>query len=282
MVAARNTRRDVQAQDASLLSQEREAASPERPPLIEMKNINLMFGAFQALSDVSVKFYEGELVGLVGDNGAGKTTLIRILSGMYTPTSGEVYFDGKRITRFHPKLAIDLGIETIQQTVGLCDNLSVARNYYLGREPVKKLLGFIPMLDFAKMRESSNRIIRTFGLRDSVSVDDEVGLLSGGEAQSFKIGRAVDFRNRVIIMDEPTNHLSVRERAHVNDIALQLKEQGLLVIYITHDIFQVHRLADRIVIMENGRKVVDTPKDKMSAEALEEIIREGGRVVSKE
>ncbi len=248
-----------------------------RNALIEMKNIGLNFGTVNALSDVSVNFYQGELVGLVGDNGAGKTTLIRILSGMYAPTSGEVYFDGQRITRFHPKLAIDLGIETIQQTVGLCENLSVARNYYLGREPIKRLFGIIPVLDFAQMREASNKVIRNFGLRDTVNVDDEVALLSGGEGQSFKIGRAVDFRNRVIIMDEPTNHLSVRERAHVNELALQLRDQGLLVIYITHDIFQVHRLADRIVILENGRKVVDTPKEAMSAEALEQIIRDGSR-----
>jgi len=246
-----------------------------RTPLIEMRNINLNFGTVQALRNVSVNFYEGELVGLVGDNGAGKTTLIRILSGMYAPTSGEVYFGGKRITRFHPKLAIDLGIETIQQTVGLCDNLSIARNYFLGREPVKRVLGFIPVLDFARMRQASSAVVRNFGLRDTVNVDDEVALLSGGEAQSFKIGRAVDFRNKVIIMDEPTNHLSVRERAHVNDLALQLRDQGLLVIYITHDIFQVHRLADRIIILENGRKVVDIPKAEMSAEALEQIIRDG-------
>ena len=252
-----------------------------RNPLIEMRNINLNFGTVQALRDVSVNFYEGELVGLVGDNGAGKTTLIRILSGMYAPTSGEVYFGGKRITRFHPKLAIDLGIETIQQTVGLCDNLSIARNYFLGREPVKRLLGFIPVLDFATMREASTKVVRNFGLRGTVNVDDEVALLSGGEAQSFKIGRAVDFRNKVIIMDEPTNHLSVRERAHVNDLALQLRDQGLLVIYITHDIFQVHRLADRIIILENGRKVVDIPKADMSAEALEQIIRDGSREVVK-
>src|SRR3990172_7575947 len=121
-----------------------------RNPLIEMKNIDLYFGTFRALTDVSVNFYKGELVGLVGDNGAGKTTLIRILSGMYTPTSGEVYMDGQKITRFHPKLAIDLGIETIQQTVGLCDNLSVARNYFLGREPMRRFLGVIPTLDFTK------------------------------------------------------------------------------------------------------------------------------------
>jgi simple sugar transport system ATP-binding protein len=195
---------------------------------------------------------------------------------MYAPTSGEVWFDGQRITRFHPKLAIDLGIETIQQTVGLCDNLSVARNYFLGREPTRRLFGILPVLDLRRMREASRRVVREFGLRDSVDVDDEISLLSGGEAQSFKIGRAVDFRNRVIIMDEPTNHLSVRERAHVNDLALQLRDQGLLVIYITHDVFQVHRLADRIVILENGRKVVDTSKGAMSADALEQIIREGG------
>src|SRR5574341_1055522 len=144
--------------------------SEARTPLIEMKDICLNFGTVQALSDVSVDFYAGELVGLVGDNGAGKTTLIRILSGMYAPTSGEVYFDGQRIMRFLPKLAIDLGIETIQQMVGLCDNLSVARNYYLGREPVRRLFGVLPVLDFPKMREASNKVIRNFGLRDTVNV----------------------------------------------------------------------------------------------------------------
>ena len=250
-----------------------------RKPLIEMRNIDLYFGTFRALTNVNVNFCQGELVGLVGDNGAGKTTLIRILSGMYAPSAGEVYFDGQRITRFHPKLAIDLGIETIQQTVGLCDNLSVARNYFLGREPVRRFMGILPVLDFPKMRHASNQVIRNFGLSDNVNVDDEIALLSGGERQSFKIGRAVEFRNRVILMDEPTNHLSVRERAHVNELALQLRDQGLLVIYITHDIFQVHRLADRIVILENGRKIIDTPKDEMSAEALEQVIRDGGRPV---
>jgi simple sugar transport system ATP-binding protein len=251
----------------------------EGKPLIQVKNLDVHFGQVKALTDVSVDFHEGEFIGLVGDNGAGKTTLIKVLCGIYKPTKGEVYFDGARVTRFDPKVAIDLGIETIQQAVGLCDNLSVARNYFLGREPVKRFLG-VPVLDFAKMRQASKRVIGEFGLRE-VDVDDEVSLLSGGERQSFKIGRSVDFRNRVIIMDEPTNHLSVRERSHVNEIALQLKEQGLLVIYISHDIFQIHRIAERIIIMENGRKVVDVPKEEMSAEELEGIIRDGGRQVSK-
>jgi simple sugar transport system ATP-binding protein len=252
-------------------------ASASRP-LIEMKNIDLYFGTFQALNDVSVNFDAGELVGLVGDNGAGKTTLIRVLSGIHAPTSCEVFFDGKQVTRFHPKLAIELGIETIQQAVGLCDNLTIARNFYLGREPVRKVLG-IPFLDFDKMNEASTKVIRAFGLRSNVSAEDEVAMLSGGERQSVKIGRAVEFKNRVIIMDEPTNHLSVREREHVNEIAQQLREQGLLVIYITHDIFQVHRIADRVVIMENGEKVADVQKHEMTAEELEHIIRDGGRQV---
>lgn len=249
-------------------------------PLIQVKNLNLYFGAFHALKNVSVDFHAGELVGLVGDNGAGKTTLIRVLCGIHEPSSGEVWFDGRQVTEFHPKLAIDNGIETIQQSVGLCDNLSIARNFYLGREPVKKVLG-IPFLDFGKMRDMSGRVIRQFGLRDNVSVDDEVERLSGGERQSIKIGRAVEFKNRVVIMDEPTNHLSVREREHVNELAVQLKEQGLLVIYITHDIFQVHKLADRVVIMENGEKIADAATGTMSAEALEQVIREGGRQVEK-
>jgi simple sugar transport system ATP-binding protein len=251
-----------------------------RHPLIQVKDLDLYFGAFHALKKVSVDFHAGELVGLVGDNGAGKTTLIRVLCGIHSPTSGEVFFDGKQVTEFHPKLAIDQGIETIQQEVGLCDNLSIARNFYLGREPVKKVLG-IPFLDFGQMRDMSTKVIREFGLRDNVSVDDEVERLSGGERQSVKIGRAVEFKNRVVIMDEPTNHLSVREREHVNLLAVQLKEQGLLVIYITHDIFQVHKLADRVVIMENGEKIEDAPTDKMTAEELEEVIRQGGRVVHK-
>jgi simple sugar transport system ATP-binding protein len=249
-------------------------------PLIRVRDLDLHFGAFHALKKVSVDFDAGQLVGLVGDNGAGKTTLIRVLCGIHAPSSGEVFFDGKRITKFHPKLAIDLGIETIQQAVGLCDNLSIARNFYLGREPVKRLLG-VPLLDFAKMRQMSTRVIREFGLRDNVSADDEVERLSGGERQSVKIGRAVEFKNRVIIMDEPTNHLSVREREHVNELAHQLKQQGLLVIYITHDIFQVHRLADRVVIMENGEKIADASTKDMTAEELEEVIRKGGRVVEK-
>ena len=249
-------------------------------PLIEVKDLNLYFGAFHALKNVSLSLNAGELVGLVGDNGAGKTTLIRVLCGINKPTSGEVFFDGKRVERFHPKLAIEFGIETIQQSVGLCDNLSIARNFYLGREPVKRFLG-IPFLDFSQMRSASTKVIRTFGLRQNVSADDEVEALSGGERQSIKIGRAVSFKNRVIIMDEPTNHLSVREREHVNELAHQLRDQGLLVIYITHDIFQVHKLADRVIIMENGEKITDVRKGDMSAEALEQVIREGGRVVEK-
>jgi simple sugar transport system ATP-binding protein len=248
-------------------------------PLVRMQNIDLRFGRFEALKHVSVDFGAGELVGLVGDNGAGKTTLIRVLSGIHAPSAGEVYFDGQKITRFHPKLAIELGIETIQQAVGLCENLSIARNFYLGREPVKKVLG-LPFLDFDRMRDDSRKVIGAFGLRENVSAEDEVGLLSGGERQSIKIGRSVAFKNRVIIMDEPTNHLSVREREHVNEIAQQLRAQGLLVIYITHDIFQVHRIADRIVIMENGAKVADVQKHEMTADDLEQIIREGGRKIA--
>ena len=252
----------------------------EKTPLIEVKDLDLYFGMFHALKNVSVSFNAGELIGLVGDNGAGKTTLIRVLCGIHEPSSGEVYFDGQRVTEFHPKLAIEFGIETIQQAVGLCDNLSIARNFYLGREPVKRFLG-LPLLDFGMMRDKARPVISEFGLRDNVSADDEVETLSGGERQSVKIGRAVEFKNRVVIMDEPTNHLSVREREHVNDLALQLRDQGLLVIYITHDIFQVHKLANRIVIMENGEKIEDTTTGAMSAEALEEVIRQGGRGVPK-
>lgn len=246
-------------------------------PLIKMEHIGLKFGSFEALKDVSVNFDAGELVGLVGDNGAGKTTLIRVLSGIHKPSAGRVFFDGREVQAFHPKLAIELGIETIQQAVGLCENLSIARNFHLGREPVRRIFG-LPFLDFSRMRADSRKVISDFGLRANVGPDDEVAILSGGERQSIKIGRSVAFKNRVIIMDEPTNHLSVREREHVNELARQLRDQGLLVIYITHDIFQVHRIADRVVILENGRKIADVAQGDMAAEELENIIRQGGRV----
>jgi len=244
-------------------------------PIITAANVIKQFGRFAALRGVSAEFGAGKFYAILGDNGAGKTTLIRILSGIIAPDSGEVYFDGQRITRFYPKLAIALGVESIQQTIGLCDNLSVTRNYFLGRELVRRILG-LRFLAKKEMRDICAKVVRDFGLRESIDVEDEISLLSGGEKQTFKIARAVSFRNRVIIMDEPTNHLSVRERGRVNELAVQLKQQGLLVIYITHDIFQIHRIADRIVILENGRKVADVLRDAMSAEELEEIIRHGG------
>ena len=162
-----------------------DGAGDARKPLISIKNVSLSYGNFKALTDVSVDFYEGELVGLVGDNGAGKTTLIRIISGINPPTSGEVYFDGERITKFHPKKAIDLGLECIQQTIGICDNLSVGRNYFLGREPVKRVFG-LPFLDKKKIRETSAKVVHDFGLRDTVDVDDEIALLSGAKSRPSK------------------------------------------------------------------------------------------------
>jgi simple sugar transport system ATP-binding protein len=224
-------------------------------PLIEMKNIDISFGSFQALKDVSVDFDSGELVGLVGDNGAGKTTLIRILCGMYEPTGGQVFFDGQKIKRFNPRLTIDLGIETIQQTVGLCSNLSIARNFYLGREPVKRRFG-IPFLDFDKMRKKSESVIREFGLRENVSPDDEVEILSGGERQSVKIGHAVEFKNRVIIMDEPTNHLSVREREHVNNLLFVAISKGVWA--NSYNLASVLQVTATLGIMALGEALVIT------------------------
>ena len=247
-------------------------------PLARMKNISLRFGHFQALSDVSVDFYPRELVATVGDNGAGKSCLIRILCGIYKPTEGEVYIAGKKVTEFSPKRASDIGIESIHQGIGLCDNLSLARNIFLGKEPVVRRFG-ISFLDFKKMRDASWDIIRSIGLRDNIGPDDEVEVMSGGERQSVKIGRAVMFEKRIIVMDEPTTALSVRERQHVHDLAVKLRDEGLLVIFISHDIHQVHEIADRIVILENGRKIVDIAQSEMGAKKLEDIIRSGGRVV---
>lgn len=245
-------------------------------PLVQMTDIGLRFGHFQALSNVSVDFEAKQLVAIVGDNGAGKTCLIRILCGIHAPTEGAVFVAGNRITNFSPKAASELGIEAIHQGIGLCDNLSVARNVFLGREPTVRRLG-LPLLDLAQMRERTWAVIRNFGLRDNIGPDDEVEVMSGGERQSVKIGRAVMFEKRIIIMDEPTTALSVRERQHVHELAVRLRSEGLLVIFISHDIHQVHAIADRIVILENGRKIADVAQRDMTADELEAIIRSGGR-----
>lgn len=251
------------------------------PPLVQMVQISKKFGTVQALTGVDFTVHRQEVVGLVGDNGAGKSTLIKILTGVYPPDSGEIYFEGKKIQITSPKQARDLGIETVYQDLALIPLMSIARNFFLGREPVKKY-GPVTLLDTRRMATTVQRVLGDIGIGIR-SPDEPVASLSGGERQSVAIGRALHFGAKLLILDEPTSALSVRETHRVLDHVLEAKERGLSVIFITHNIYHVYSVADRFTILERGRKVAEFLKSDVCAEDIIEIIRCGSeRAASQE
>jgi simple sugar transport system ATP-binding protein len=248
--------------------------------LIEMKEINKHFGTVTALKNVNFHVQDQEIVGLVGDNGAGKSTLIKILTGVFPPDSGEIFFEGEKIKLSSPKKARDLGIETVHQNLALIDLMSIARNFFLGREPVRKLGGVINVLDKNKIEDVTEEVLKNIGITVR-SVDEEVSILSGGERQSVAIGRAIHFGAKLLVLDEPTAALSVKESQKVLDYVLEARERGLSVIFITHNIYHVYSVADRFTILEHGEKLGDFKKDEVCTDDLIEVIRSGKKIEKK-
>jgi len=242
--------------------------------LVKMVGINKRYGIVEALKDVDFNVKRQEVVGLVGDNGAGKSTLIKILTGVCPPDSGEIYFEGKKETIDSPKKARDMGIETVYQNLALIDLLSISRNFFLGREPTKKFAGFCNFLDKKKIDEISERALKDVGVKVR-DVDEEVSILSGGERQAVSIGRAIYFGAKLLVLDEPTAALSIKESHKVLDYVADARERGLSVIFITHNIYHVYSVADRFAILEHGEKLGDFNKDEVSAEDIIEIVRTG-------
>jgi len=245
--------------------------------LVKMVGINKRFGTVQALKNVDFTVKHQEVVGLVGDNGAGKSTLIKVLTGVCPSDSGEIYFEGKKEIIDSPKKARDMGIETVYQNLALIDLLSISRNFFLGREPTKKFAGFFNFLDKKKIDEISARALKDVGIKVR-DVDEEVSILSGGERQAVAIGRSIYFGAKLLILDEPTAALSIKESRKVLDYVIGAKERGLSVIFITHNIYHVYSVADRFSVLEHGEKLGDFDKDKISAEDIIEIIRTGKKL----
>ncbi|MBD3308322.1 ATP-binding cassette domain-containing protein [candidate division KSB3 bacterium] len=241
--------------------------------LVKMVNISKMFGPIRALSHVDFDVNRKEIIALVGDNGAGKSTLVRILSGIWQPSEGEMYFEGTRVPHFSPDKAEELGIQAVHQGFGLVNTMDIQRNVFLGSEPYKG--GFLRLLDFDKMKAASREVLQTIGVKTRITPESEVATLSGGEKQAIKIGRAVYYKAKLIIMDEPTIALSVRERHRVLEITQEIKEKGISVIFISHNIHIIYDICDRVVIMEGGEKVGDFRKDEISLEDVIGLIREG-------
>jgi simple sugar transport system ATP-binding protein len=232
-----------------------------------MENIHKRFGRVHAVRGIDFHINEGEIIGLVGDNGAGKSTLIKCLSGLYIPDEGKIFFEGNEVNFKSTKDSMNMGIQTIYQEQALVPTMSIARNMFLGREPKRGPL----LLDHAKMEEQSLKILRGMGLNIRAA-NIMVKNLSGGERQGVAIARAMSFECRVLLLDEPTIMLSVKESQEVLDYVKRMRELGISSVFITHNLHHVYSIADRFVVLSHGQKVGDVRKDDTSVEEISKLI----------
>ncbi|WP_303147645.1 ATP-binding cassette domain-containing protein [uncultured Cloacibacillus sp.] len=233
--------------------------------ILEMRDIRKSFGNVHALRGVDFSLDRGEITALLGDNGAGKSTLIKIISGLYAPTSGSVEINGERVKRFSVAHARSLGVEAVYQDRALGVSQPLWRNLFAGRH-IKTRFGLI---DAKREREAAAEIISRLGLSGAgISPETPAGLLSGGERQGLAIGRAMYFKAGVVILDEPTTALAVSEAEKVLDFMRLLKSEGRSVVVITHTIEHAHRVADRFVILSHGKVFGEWAKDELTEHDL--------------
>jgi simple sugar transport system ATP-binding protein len=224
--------------------------SPEAN-VLSLKNIHKSFGGIVAIQDFSLDLRAGEIVALVGDNGAGKSTLIKIVSGVYTPTSGEIRLDGEVSAFSDASAARSKGIEVVYQDLALADQQPVFMNMFLGRELTKPPFG---LLDKALMREKSQNLVDELDVRIP-SASSTISTLSGGQRQGIAIARATHWASKLVLLDEPTAALGVAETARVETLIASLKEKNLAILIISHSLDQVFRLSDRICVLRRGEQI---------------------------
>jgi len=224
-----------------------------KDPLLDLEHISKRFGGLQALKDVSLTLYPGEVLALAGDNGAGKSTLIKTISGVHKPDTGTIKYCGKVIHLETPHQARDAGIETIYQDLAIADNLDVGGNVFLGRETVKRIFG-LPFVDRRGMRQEALETLKDLDIHIQ-HPESPLRSLSGGQRQSVAIGRAIHWKARVLIMDEPTAALGVPEQRKVMEIIEKLKKSGVGVIFISHNLNDIFQVSDRILVLRRGEKV---------------------------
>lgn len=238
--------------------------------IVMMRGIKKSFGRVQALKGVDFCVKKNEIVGLLGDNGAGKSTLIKILVGYYQPDQGEIFFDEKKVKFRSPWDSRRLGIETVYQDLALVNLMPLWRNFFLGREMVKKI-GPINYIEHRKMKHIAVEALKQVGI-SLRSPDETVAFMSGGERQAVAIARAIYFGAKLLILDEPTAALSVGETKMVLKHILKAKERGISVIFITHNIYHVYEVADRLILLEHGEKIGDYHKKDVTPKEVMDII----------
>jgi simple sugar transport system ATP-binding protein len=241
---------------------------------VEMRNIAKSYGQVRALEGVNLSVRKGEVVGLLGDNGAGKSTLIKVLSGAVKATSGEILVRGKKVDIRSTNDAISLGIETIYQDSALVSQLSIARNLFLGREPVAGP-AFLGRLDHQAMNKVARELLKAVGITKNIPPETPIGSLSGGERQAVAIARAMHFDSDLIILDEPTNNLGVAETQGVLSFVRNASASGHACIFIAHNIHHVFQVVDRIVVMRRGSIVADDIDPKRTTVAQVERVITG-------
>ncbi len=245
------------------------ATDPASVPLFEARNISKSYGHVNALMDVNFEVRQKEVVGLLGDNGAGKSTLIKILSGVVNPDTGEFRRKGEKVDIGSRRRSEAAGIQTIYQDIALVRSMSIMRNIYAGREPTGPL-GFLKMRE---MRTTSMQILENYvRIAGITSPDLMVEDLSGGQAQAVAIARAVHFKRDILLLDEPTSALSVRETEKVLAIMRELAEGGVSCVFVTHNLYHAFRVCDRFVVMAHGRTVKSVVKADTSLNELTDLI----------
>ncbi len=233
--------------------------------ILELQHIYKSFGGLKALIDVNMHLKRGEIIGLVGDNAAGKSTLMKIISGAYQADSGKIFFEGRQVHITEPRISRQLGIEMVYQDLELCQNLDVPANLYLGKELYSET--FFRFLKKRIMEDETLKILRKLKINIK-NPRIKINKLSGGQQQAVAIGRAVSFNPKIVIMDEPTANLAVVEIEKVLELTLRLKEHGISIIFISHRLDDVFRVADRIHVLKHGMLVVVKEKDKTNKEEI--------------
>ncbi len=242
------------------------------PNRLELKNVSKSFGEVHALENVSFQLGRNEIVGLLGDNGAGKSTLIKILTGYHQPTSGEIYFNGQKVEHLSVPKARELGVEAVYQERALAELQTLWRNIFLGRE-FSDRFGF---LDIQRMRDETHRLMaESMGFTSSgVGPDSRVGTYSGGEKQGVAIVRALFFNADIVILDEPTMGLSLKETAKLVNFVNEIKKAGKSAIFIDHNILHVYNVADRVVVLDRGKIAGEFKTEHISLnELMDKMVR---------
>ncbi len=237
--------------------------------ILQLTGIAKHFGAIHALDDVSLAIQPGEVVGLMGDNGAGKSTLVKIIAGNFPPTHGEMVMDGKSVHFHKPIEARQHGIEIVYQDLALCDNLTAGANVFLGRE-VYRWIGPIRVLDYAAMYKRAGELFRE--LKSETRPRDLVKQMSGGQRQAVAIARTMLSEAKLVLMDEPTAAISVRQVAEVLNLIRHLRDRGIAVVLISHRMPDVFTVADRIIVLRRGNKVADKGVAQTSPEEITGLI----------